>query len=72
MTLHPVKSTSIKAVGYDPATKTMRIQFHHSDMTYDFLAVEPHEHKALLTADSIGRHFGQHIQPKHNGTRVKT
>lgn len=71
MLLNPVQSTSIAEVGYDREAKIMRLRFKASRNFYDFAGVEPHEHKAFMESKSIGKHFGEHIQPKHKATRVK-
>lgn len=40
MTMHPVVSTNVAAVGYDPPTHTLRVQFR-SGGTYDYYGVNP-------------------------------
>ncbi len=40
MTMHPVISTNVIAVGYDPRTRTLRVQFR-SGGTYDYCGVDP-------------------------------
>lgn len=40
MNMVPATSTSIRAVGYDPATRTMRVEFL-SGGTYDYFGVDP-------------------------------
>ncbi len=69
MQLMPVKSSQIAAVGYDPETKKMRIQFaSHRDgtngSTYEYDNVEPQDHADLIGAKSIGSHFKTVIKPQ--------
>jgi hypothetical protein len=64
--LEPVTSSNIAAVGYDHATRTLGVQFK-SGGTYHYHDVSPEEHRALVSADSIGSHFHQHIR---SGKRV--
>lgn len=69
MTRQPVTSTNIRSIGHDGGT--LEIEFS-SGAIYQYGGVSAEEHQALLGADSIGRHFGQHIRPKFNGVRVET
>lgn len=70
MTMHPVESSNIKAIGYDSATKTLRVQFTGSG-TYDFSDVSPSKHAALMKAKSKGKHFAAHIRHDHDFTRLE-
>lgn len=67
--LEPVESSNIEGVGYDPATKTLRIQFR-GGCTYDYANVPAEKHKALIDAESVGKHFHQHIRNKHKFLKV--
>lgn len=40
MNMQPVTSTNVAAVGYDAATRTMRVAFQHGGV-YDYYDVEP-------------------------------
>ena len=59
--MQPVKSSQIDSVGYDPATKTLAVKFLTGGI-YHYANVEPEAFDALKSADSIGKHFGQHIR----------
>lgn len=39
MTMHPVVSDNIRAVGYDSGNRTLRVQFRNG-RTYDYYAVD--------------------------------
>jgi hypothetical protein len=61
MTMHPVVSTNVLAVGYDLPTRTLRVRFR-SGGTYDYYGVDPDL-------------FGQILRPypwRRVGQRVKT
>jgi hypothetical protein len=59
-----VKSSQVKHVGYDPATKTLALTFTRGlGAVYHYPNVSPETHQALLKAESIGSHFGKHIKP---------
>jgi len=65
--MHPVDSSAVSHVGYDPESKTMRIRFA-TGAVYQYPAVDPEEHQALLASSSLGRHLNQHFRSR--GTRV--
>ena len=69
MKMHPVESSGIKAIGHDPATNTMRVQFN-GGRTYEYSGVTAEHHKALISADSIGGHFSRHVRDKFEHTRI--
>lgn len=57
----PVKSGSIESVGHDPATGILSVKFK-SGQTYQYEGVSA-DHAAKLTgAESIGRHFMEHVR----------
>jgi hypothetical protein len=63
ITLHAVKSSQIAAIGYSPETNTLAVQFTRGfGNVYEYPDVTPAQHQAFVTSDSIGAHFGQHIQ----------
>jgi hypothetical protein len=49
MKMVSVSSRAIAAIGYDPATRRMRICFHHGE-TYNFCDVPEHVFQALKNA----------------------
>ena len=62
--LEPVKSNQVKAIGYDAATKTLAVTFTRGvGAIYHYPDVEPEAYEAFKSAESIGKHFGQHIKP---------
>jgi len=69
MQMIPVTSSSIKAVGHDPETSKMRVQFH-TGHTYEYEEVSEEQHADFISADSIGKHFNNHIQGKFQGRRL--
>lgn len=69
MKLKPVTSSSINAIGYEPESKTLHVEFS-SGRAYHYTGVEPEEHEALVNAPSIGAHFSKHIRPNFKGVEV--
>jgi hypothetical protein len=73
MELEPVNSTNIKAIGYDPDTQELQVEFHHGHRVYSYANVQQHQVDALLGAHSMGAHLQQHIAgtTAHPHTRVR-
>ncbi|GAB3388292.1 KTSC domain-containing protein [Lysobacter fragariae] len=65
--LQDVESSQIAAIGHDPETQTLAIRFKNwkgqATSLYHYQNVSVAEFEALREAQSIGRHFGQHIKP---------
>jgi hypothetical protein len=59
----PVQSSNLSAIGYDDDKKEMHVQFKNGQ-TYVYAGVEPHHHRGLVGAESVGRHFAQHVTGK--------
>lgn len=57
----PVKSSDLRAVGYDPRSQILYIDFH-SGGRYMYSGVPVSEHAALMAADSKGKYFAAHIK----------
>lgn len=62
--LTPVESNQVKAIGHDPATNTLAVQFKFgAGAIYHYPNVSAEQHQAFIGAESIGKHFGSHIKP---------
>ena len=71
MDYKPVESSQIAEVGYDAETETLGIKFQPTrkqkdagqpGSEYHYSSVEPDTHVALVTAESVGKYFGQFIK----------
>lgn len=61
--LQPVESNQVGAIGYDPDTKTLAVQFKRGARAiYHYPGVEPETFEAFKGAESIGTYFGQHLK----------
>lgn len=69
ITYTPVESGNVKAVGYDPLSRTLGVQFH-SGSTYHYADVPPEKHASLMAADSVGSHLHKTIKGQHASTQV--
>lgn len=58
-----VKSSQVKQVGYDPATKTLAVQFAHGrGAMYQYTNVDPATYQDFLKSESKGQFFGKHLK----------
>lgn len=63
ITLEPVESNQVGAIGYDDATKTLAVQFRRGARAiYHYANVERETFEAFRGAESIGTYFGQHLK----------
>ena len=63
--MHPVESTKLAEMGYQPETQTLAIKFRNGKPAiYHYPLVHPQEYQALRAAESMGKHFGAHIQKR--------
>ncbi len=61
--LSGVKSSQVKAIGYDEATKTLAVQFNRgTGAIYHYPDVAKDTFAAFQKAESVGTFFGQHIK----------
>jgi hypothetical protein len=65
----PVESSSIRSIGYDPATRTLEIEFHDGTV-YQYLNIPPVVHRDLLNAASIGQYFAYFVKTSYPSRRI--
>lgn len=68
MLMVPVKSSNIKAVGYESETQQLRVQFKLGS-TYNYDEVPETAYQSLMGASSIGSHHSVHIKGKYKHTK---
>ncbi len=61
ISLTPVKSSNIEAIGYDAELETLRVRFK-SGAEYDYFCVTQHEFELVTNAESVGSAFSTHIK----------
>lgn len=64
-----VSSSNISAVGYDPETQTLEVEFRNGS-AYSYEGVPEEVHAALLGAGSVGGYFNAFIKDRYSYTRV--
>lgn len=65
-----IESTSLEAIGYEAASKTLEVQFA-GGAVYQYLEVPEAEHRKFMRARSRGAYLNQHIKPRFLCLRVK-
>lgn len=64
MEMQEVKSSTIAHVGYDDETKVLTVRFR-SGGVYVYADVSTEAHQALMSAESVGKHFQANIRDKY-------
>lgn len=64
-----LKSTNLKAAGHDPATGTLKIQFHNGAV-WEYLDVPAKVAGGLLEATSPGKYLNEHIRGQYSAQAV--
>lgn len=70
MQRHPISSSNLESVGYDAATHTLEIEFHHGGI-YQYVNVPESVYRALLDAVSAGSYFHDNIRDVYPYQRVR-
>ena len=65
----PVKSTNVKAVGYDAETKVLEVEVKNG--VYQYAGVQPEMYADLLAAESVGRFVSQVVRAGRRGLRIE-
>lgn len=68
-TMHKLKSSNIKAVGYDAAKKEIHIEFH-SGATWAYADCEPELFDALRQHESPGSYFHKNVKQIRPGRKL--
>ncbi len=69
MVMNEVKSSAIKAVGYDPRTRVLRVAFT-SGQTYEYKEFSLLDYAEFMNSPSKGIHFHNQIKPYFDGEIV--
>jgi hypothetical protein len=64
-----VTSTNIRSIGYDPARKTLEVEFH-TGAVHEYDGVPADLADSLVRADSVGRFFNQNVKDAFPSRRV--
>jgi hypothetical protein len=64
MKRQPLRSSVLKAAGYDSATAVLELEFASGDV-YRYFAVPPSVFRALIEDESPGAYFNTHISDRY-------
>lgn len=65
----PVKSSNVSAVGYDPSTQTMEIEFKDGSV-YHYHGVSSATHSDLISAKSIGKYVHANVKGQYKHSKI--
>ena len=69
MRRHSVVSTNVAAVGYDPKTQTLEVEFL-SGAVYQYYGVPDHLHGEMMRAASQGKFLNVYIKNSYPYSKV--
>ena len=70
MTRHPVSSTNLRSVGYDPGTLTLEVEFQDGGL-YQYFAVPESIYIGLMRASSKGGYLHDYIKDQYQYRKVR-
>lgn len=69
MQMTPVRSSMIAAVGYDPDTQQLQVEFSNGSV-WQYDDVDPADAEGLKSSASAGAFFHGNIRNSYSGTQV--
>ena len=64
-----VSSSNIEAIGYDPGTQTLEIEFKSGGI-YQYFNVPETEYQTFMAASSHGKYFHRHIRGTYRYVKI--
>ena len=65
----PVSSSSLSAVGHDAGADELHVEFK-TGVRYVYSGVSAEKHSALISADSVGKHFASNIRTRYPARKL--
>lgn len=62
-------SSAIHSHAYNAASRTLQVKFHNGGL-YEYSDVSPEKYGLFAGAESLGKHFAQHIRGAHEYKRL--
>jgi hypothetical protein len=69
MVMQSVSSSNVAAVGHDPESGTLRVEFH-SGAVYEYAEVPDNKAAELIGASSVGRYLATNIKGQYPARKV--
>jgi len=66
----PVSSSNIRSVGYDPASRTLELEFHSGGL-YQYSGVPETIYQGFMRAASKGSYFHDHIKGRYPDRQMR-
>ena len=70
MERQPVKSESIRSIGYDPDTHTLEIEFNNSGL-YRYFDVPESVYTELMRTPSKGTYMNDHVRDRFGHKKLR-
>lgn len=70
MLRQPVTSSNLQAVGYDPTSGILEVEFKNGSI-YRYTGVPSSVYQELMAAPSHGTYFAQYIRTRYPYTRIR-
>jgi len=70
MQRHPVHSSVLESVGYDPGAKILELEFRDNGV-WAYFNLSPSVYKKFITAESLGSFFVKRIKGRYPELKVK-
>jgi len=70
MQRHPVHSSVLQSVGYDPQSKILEVEFKTGG-TYDYFNLSPRVFKRFIGSESLGHFFTKRIKGKYIELKIR-
>ncbi|MBV9097156.1 MAG: KTSC domain-containing protein [Frankiaceae bacterium] len=70
ITMQPLGSRALSAVGYDARSRTLRVRFRHGGL-YDYHDVPEHTYEGIRMSPHPWTEWGRHIKESYSYTQVK-
>ena len=70
MEMIPVSSSNLAAIGYDPNSAVLCIEFKDGS-AYEYFDVPQHEYDGLMSADSHGKYANQNIYKSYRQNKIR-
>jgi hypothetical protein len=65
----PVQSSNVAAVGYDPASSTLEVEFLNGGV-YEYQDVPAEVAAGLVSAGSVGAYFAANVRHRYTGRKL--
>jgi hypothetical protein len=69
MEMVPIDSDGVRAIGYDPATQTMHVEFETGAL-FEYYEVPPDVYQTFMASSAKGSFVSQVLEPGYRSVRL--